>query len=309
MCITCAFSEVFEHAGKPKRSHGEGMTMESAILLLSCPDAKGIDARISEFIWRNGGNIVHFDQHVDEEFGRYFARVEWALDDFSIPKDRVEEAFAPLASELGADWRVHFSSERPRIAIMVSRHLHCLYDLLAKWKGGRLPCHIPLIIGDKPDGEEVARMFGVPFYHVPVDPRRREEGERKQIELLKGKNVELVVLARYGKILSSGFVDEFRNRIISVHPSFLPAFPGKDPFTQAHRRGVKLIGATVHFVTAGVDEGPIVSQEVTRVSHKDGLADLIRKSEDLEKTILSEAVRLYCERKILVYENKTIVFE
>ncbi|TDA30537.1 MAG: formyltetrahydrofolate deformylase [Hadesarchaea archaeon] len=285
------------------------MLMETAILLLSCPDAKGIDARISSFIWQNEGNIVHFDQHVDEEFGRYFARVEWTLEDFRLPREGIREALLPLASELRADWRIHFSSERPRVGIMVSRHLHCLYDLLARWKEGRLRCEIPLIIGDKPDGEGVARMFGIPFHHLPVDLERREEGERRQIELLKREGVELVVLARYGKILSPLFVEEFRNRIISVHPSFLPAFPGKDPFTQAYRRGVKLIGATAHFVSEEVDEGPIIYQDVVRISHKDSPADLVRKSENLEKISLSEAVRLYCERRILVYENKTIVFE
>ncbi len=283
--------------------------METAILLLSCPDAKGIDARISGFIWKNEGNIVHFDQHVDEEFGRYFARVEWTLEDFSLPREEIGEALRPLASELGADWRLHFSSERPRVGIMVSGHLHCLYDLLARWKEGRLKCDIPLVIGDRPEGEGVARMFGVPFHHLPVDPKRREEGERRQMALLREKGVELVVLARYGKILSPLFVREFRNRIISVHPSFLPAFPGKDPFTQAYRRGVKLIGATAHFVSEEVDEGPIIQQDVVRISHKDALSDLVRKSENLEKLILSEAVRLYCERRLLVYENKTIVFE
>lgn len=283
--------------------------METAILLLSCPDAKGIDAKLSSFIWKNNGNIVHFDQHVDEGFGRYFARVEWTLEDFSLPKERIGEALLPLASELGADWRVHFSSERPRVGIMVSRHLHCLYDLLARWREGRLRCDIPLVIGDKPDGEGVAKMFGIPFHHIPVDLKSREEGERKQIELLKREGVELVVLARYGKILSPMFVQEFRNRILSIHPSFLPAFPGKDPFTQAYRRGVKLIGTTVHFVNEEVDEGPIVQQDVVRISHKDSLEDLVRKSENLEKITLSEAVRLYCERRLLVYENKTIVFE
>jgi len=283
--------------------------METAILLLSCPDAPGIDARISTFIWQNEGNILHFDQHVDEEFRRYFARVEWTLEGFKIPKGRLKEAFRPLGQDLRADWSIYFSSERPRIAVMVSKLFHCLYDLLAKWKEGRLRCEIPLIIGDKPDAKDVAGMFGVPFYHIPVDPSRREEGEEKQIELLKRENVELVVLARYGKVLSPRFVGEFRNRIISVHPSFLPAFPGKDPFTQAYRRGVKLIGATVHFVTEEIDEGPIIYQDVARVSHKDGLSDIIRRSEDLEKTILSESVRLFCERRLLVYENKTIVFE
>jgi len=283
--------------------------MENAILLLSCPDAPGINARIANFIWQNDGNIIHFDQHVDEEFRRYFARVEWTLNGFKIPKNRIAEVFRSLASSIGADWSIHFTSERPRVAVMVSRQLHCLYDLLAKWREGRIHCDIPLIIGDKPDAEKVAEMFGVPFHHIPVDPARREEGERKQIELLKKENVELVVLARYGKILSPTFVGEFRNRILSVHPSFLPAFPGKDPFTQAYRRGVKLIGATVHFVNEEIDEGPIVYQEVVRISHKDSLADIIRKSEDLEKMILSESVRLYCERRLLVYENKTIVFE
>ncbi|MEM0358590.1 MAG: formyltetrahydrofolate deformylase [Candidatus Hadarchaeales archaeon] len=283
--------------------------METAILLLSCPDAKGIDAKISTFIWKNGGNIVHFDQHVDEGFGRYFARVEWTLEDFALPKEKIREALHPLASELKAEWEVHFSSERPRVGIMVSRYLHCLYDLLARWKEGRLKCDIPIVIGDKPDGEEVARMFGVPFQYIPVDLNKREEGERKQIALLKEKGVELVVLARYGKILSPLFVQEFRNKIISVHPSFLPAFPGKDPFTQAYKRGVKLIGATVHFVNEEVDEGPIIQQDVVRISHKDSLSDLVRKSENLEKILLSEAVRLYCERRLLVYENKTIVFE
>ncbi len=283
--------------------------MENAILLLSCPDAPGINARIANFIWQNDGNIIHFDQHVDEEFKRYFARVEWTLDSFKIERNRIGEAFKTLASSIKADWSIHFTSERPRVAIMVSKQLHCLYDLLAKWREGRIRCEIPLVIGDKPDAEVVASMFGIPFHHIPVDPARREEGERRQIDLLKREGVELVVLARYGKILSPLFVSEFRNRILSVHPSFLPAFPGKDPFTQAYRRGVKLIGATVHFVNEEIDEGPIVYQEVVRISHKDSLADIIRKSEDLEKMILSESVRLYCERRLLVYENKTIVFE
>ncbi len=283
--------------------------MESAILLLSCPDAKGIDARISSFIWQNNGNIVHFDQHVDEEFHQYFARIEWTLEDFRIPKGEIQKAFAPLASELRADWRIHFSSERPKIGILVSRHLHCLYDLLAKWREGRLRCEIPLIIGDHEDARPIAEMFGVPFHHIPVSPERRVESEKQQVSLLEREGVELVVLARYGKILSPYFVNRFRNRIMSVHPSFLPAFPGKDPFTQAYRRGVKLLGATVHFVTEELDQGPIVLQDVVRVSHRDRLADLVRKSEDLEKSLLSEAVRLFCERRLLVYQNKTIVFE
>ena len=282
---------------------------ETAILLLSCPDRKGIVARISNFIYRNNGNIVDQDNHTDHETNTFFVRVEWSMEGFKIKKEKLADRFSPLMDKLGADWRIHFSSELPQVAIFVSKRLHCLYDLLLRHREGQFRCEIPIIVSNHPDAAEVAKLFGIEFREFNITSENKLEQEREQLALLREKGVELVVLARYGQILTKQFVDAYPNRIISVHHSFLPAFVGKDAYEQAYRRGVKVIGATSHFVVEQLDQGSIIEQDVVRVSHKDSLQEFVRRGEDLEKLVLSRAVRKYLERKILVYDNKTIVFD
>jgi formyltetrahydrofolate deformylase len=282
---------------------------ETAIFLFSCPDRKGIVAKVSNFIYQNGGNILHSDEHRDHQRGIFFMRVEWTLEDFQIPKSELPARISELANELGANYELYFSSQRPRVAIFVSKLLHCLYDILVRYKSGELPVEIPLVVSNYMDAEPVASHFGLKFFHFPVTKENRLEQEEKELELLKKENIELVVLARYDRILSPKFVQAYRNHIISVHHSFLPAFVGKDAYEQAFRRGVKIIGATAHFVTEELDAGPIIEQDVVRVSHRDSLEDFKRKGEDVEKVVLSRALKWYAERKILVYDNKTVVFD
>jgi formyltetrahydrofolate deformylase len=282
---------------------------ETAVFLFSCPDRKGIVARVSSFIYRNGGNILHSDEHRDHQLGIFFMRVEWSLEGFRIPKSKLPGEISKLARELGASYQLYFSSQRPRAAIFVSRLLHCLYDILVRYRSGELSAEIPLIVSNYRDAEPVAKHFGLKFYHFPVTKENRLEQEERELELLRKENIELVVLARYDRILSPKFVEAYRNRIISVHHSFLPAFVGKDAYEQAFRRGVKIIGATAHFVTEELDAGPIVEQDVARVSHRDSLEDFKRKGEDVEKMVLSRALKWYADRKILVYDNKTVVFD
>ena len=283
--------------------------MENAILLISCPDAKGIVAKISNFIYQNNGNIVHSDQHTDPQTNTFFMRVEWSLEDFKIEKNKIAEKFSGLAEELKAKWKVHFSSEIPRMTIFVSKYLHCVYDLLPRYRAGQFKCEIPFMISNYPDAKKAADSFGIKFYEFSITRENKLEQERKQIELLKRENIELIVLARYSQILTKQFVDEFPNRIISIHHSFLPAFVGKDPHQQAYRRGVKIIGATSHFVIEELDAGPIIEQDILRVSHRDSVEDFMRKGEDLEKGVLARSIKWYLDRKILVYDNKTVIFD
>ncbi len=281
----------------------------TAILLINCPDRKGLVAAVANFLYGHEANILHADQHRDDEAGLFFMRVEWDLDGFTLPLARFHEAFEKVAGPLQMDWRLELSSVRPKVAVMVSKYDHCLADLLYRQRSGELACDIPLIVSNHPDARPLAEFHGIPFYYIPVTKEKKREAEAEQLALLERHDVDLVVLARYMQILSPEFVERYPNRIINVHHSFLPAFSGAKPYRRAYERGVKLIGATSHFVTEVLDDGPIIEQDVTRISHRDQLEDLIQKGRDLEKAVLSRAVRWWIERRILVYGNKTVVFD
>lgn len=281
----------------------------SAILLVQCPDRKGLDAAIADFIFRYDGNILHFEQHQAGEERYYLARVEWDLDGFSLALKDFPGAFGPIAAKFDMNWRMALSTHRPRVAILVSKYDHCLVDLLYRQRNGELACEIPLIISNHPDTERHANFHGIPYHVIHVTKENKSQAEAQEIELLRKNNIDLVVLARYMQVLSSGFIAEFPQQIINIHHSFLPAFIGGRPHHQAYERGVKLIGATAHYVTEVLDDGPIIEQGVTRISHRDALEDLVEKGRDLEKVVLSRAVRWHIENRILLYGNKTIIFE
>lgn len=279
----------------------------TAILLIDCPDRTGLVARVSGMLYEHGANIIHADQHQDHEAGLFFMRVEWALDDFAIDPFRAQ--FAPIAAELRMDWRLELSSTVTRMAIFVSQYLHCYADLLYRHKAGELACEIPLIVSNHPGARALADFHGIPFHHIQTSPDNNADTERQQIAILEDNQVDLIVLARYMQVLSPRFVARFRNRIINVHHSFLPAFTGARPYHRAFERGVKLIGSTSHYVTEVLDDGPIIEQDVTRISHRDQLADLIEKGRDLERVVLSRAVRWRLAHRILSYGSKTVVFD
>ena len=286
-----------------------GDARETAILLLSCKDTRGIVAEISHFIFTYDGNILHSDQHYDGESNTFFMRVEWDLAGFAIPRERIGPSFEPIALKFAMDWRLEFSSKRARIAILVSSFDHCLYELLIRNKSGELAAEIPLIIANHATAEPIARYFEVPFHLFKLTKETKAEVEEREIALLKESRIDLVVLARYMQILSERFVSEFRYRIINIHHSFLPAFVGAKPYHQAHSRGVKIIGATSHYVTADLDQGPIIEQDVARITHRDSVEDLVVKGKNLEKLVLSRAVKLHLDHKVLVFGNKTVVFD
>lgn len=290
-------------------SNHRPLAENNAVLLISCEDRKGITARVTNFIYHHDGNIVHADQHIDGQAKTFFMRVEWELDGFSLDKEEILDIFGPIAREYNMAWELHLTAEPTRVAIFVSRHMHCLIDLLLRQMAGHFSCEIPLIISNHAFARAIAEEFDIEFHEMPVSPENKREQEDKQIELLKAKKVELIVLARYHQILTPEFVGEFKDRIINIHHSFLPAFIGANPYAQAYKKGVKIIGATSHFVTEKLDEGPIIAQETVGVTHRDSLDDMVRKGEDLEKMVLSKAVRLALEKKILRYGNKTVVFE
>ena len=281
----------------------------TAILLIDCPDRKGLVAAIADFLYAYGANILHADQHQDRDLGLFFMRVEWALDEFDLSPEALRAEFAPIAQRLEMNWRIEYSAERLRTAIFVSGYPHCLADLLHRHRSGELRCTLPLIVANHEDAAPLAAFFGVPFHYVPVEKGGRAEAERRQIELLEENRIDLIVLARYMQILSPEFVARYPRRIVNVHHSFLPAFSGARPYHAALQRGVKLIGATSHYVTAELDDGPIIEQDVMRVSHRDQLEDLIEKGRDLERMVLSRAVRWHLEHRILVCGNKTVVFD
>ncbi len=286
------------HAGAP-----------SAILLIHCPDRKGIVISVTEFIYKNGGNILHLAQHVDPEQGVFFMRIEWDLADFAIPRDKIGEYFHTLVgARFDMRWQLHFTAEVPRMALFVSRLPHCFYDILARYESGEWRVEIPLVISNHPDMGPVAERLGIDFHHLPVTADNKAEQEARQLELLAGHDIDFIVLARYMQILSDDFIAHYPQRIINIHHSFLPAFPGARPYHSAHARGVKVIGATSHYVTAELDAGPIIEQDVVRVSHEDAVEDLIRKGRDLEKIVLARAVWHHLRRAVLVYGNRTIVF-
>ncbi|MCF7907656.1 MAG: formyltetrahydrofolate deformylase [Candidatus Omnitrophica bacterium] len=283
--------------------------MNTATLLISCPDQKGITASITDFIYRHQGNIEHADQHIDFQSNIFFMRIEWSLDNFEIPKDKIKESFNSLADKFRMNFSLHFSSKIPRMAIFVSKQTHCLYDLLLKYKQGHLRCEIPLIISNHSEVKEIAKSFNLKFFYSVKNQKNKVASENKELTLLAKEKVDFLVLARYGQIFTKEFVENFPSRIINIHHSFLPAFIGSDPYRQAYSRGVKIIGATSHYVTEALDAGPIIDQDITRVSHRDCLEDLKREGQDLERTVLSRAVRWHLEHKILVYANKTVVFD
>jgi formyltetrahydrofolate deformylase len=282
---------------------------DSAILLIHCPDSKGIVATISSFLYDRGANILHADQHQDNDLGLFFMRVEWDLADFALDDAGFRESFQPLADRFRMEWRLAYSAARPATAIFVSQHQHCLLDLLYRHAIGELRCRIPLIVGNHATARELAGFYGIPFHYVPVDAANKAQAEQTQLALLEEHGIELIVLARYMQVLSPVFVARYRQRIINVHHSFLPAFSGARPYHAAYHRGVKLIGATSHYVTELLDDGPIIEQDVVRVSHRDQVGDLVQKGRDLERMVLSRAVRWHLEHRILHYAGKTVVFD
>jgi formyltetrahydrofolate deformylase len=281
---------------------------ERAILLFSCPDTRGIVAEVSYFISTYNGNILDSHQHSDGETNTFFMRVEWDLDGFAIPRDKIAAAFEPIAGKFSMDYRLEFSSKVHRMAIFVSQYDHCLYDLILRNREGETHADIRCVIGNHPQMEEIARIFDIPFYHLKVTKSTKAEVEARQIEILEKEEIDLIVLARYMQILSDAFVSRYPGRIINIHHSFLPAFIGARPYHQAYQRGVKIIGATSHYVTAELDQGPIIEQDVARISHRDSVEDLVAKGRDLEKLVLTRAVKLHLEHRVLVYGNKTVVF-
>jgi formyltetrahydrofolate deformylase len=281
----------------------------TAILLIHCPDRQGILATVTEFLNKNRGNIIYLDQHVDRQEQIFYMRVEWELDNFAIPHDRIGEYFDTLiGAPLQMNWKIYFTDDIPRMALFVSKMPHCLFDILARYTAGEWDVEIPLIISNHETLKPVADRFGIPFHHFAMDPENKEEQEAAEIKLMQEHQIDFVVLARYMQILSKDFVNQFPNRIINIHHSFLPAFAGAKPYHAAHERGVKIIGATSHYVTSELDAGPIIEQDVTRCSHIDTIQKLVRKGRDLEKIVLSQAVYKHLQRKILVYKNRTVVF-
>ncbi len=285
----------------------------SAILLISCPDAKGEVATIADFVYRHGGNILHADEHADEESGLFLMRVEFDPKDFDIDLADNDLAdfskhFSPIAEKFRMKWRLALSWHRPRMIILVSKYDHCLVDLLYRHQSGELACEIPLIISNHPDNQPIADFYKIPYTVIAITKDNKRQAEEQIHSLIEEHNADFVVLARYMQILSNDFVNRYPQRIINIHHSFLPAFIGARPYHQAFERGVKLIGATSHYVTEVLDDGPIIEQDVVRVSHRDTVDDLIRKGRDLEKVVLSRAVRRHVENRVLLYGNKTVVF-
>lgn len=281
----------------------------NAILLIVSPDKPGLVAALSEFVYKHQGNIVDSDQHTDFETGTFLMRLEWEMGGFKLDRQALTQQLVPLAQKFQLNYALHFSEQRSRMAIFVSKYQHCLYDLLVRHTLGEIDVEIPLIISNHPDLKEVAEHFGIPFQVVKIGLENKAQAEAEQLRLLRENQVDLVVLARYMQVLSPDFVDAYPNAIINIHHSFLPAFIGGKPYHQAYARGVKLIGATSHYVTAELDNGPIIEQSVARVSHRDRVEDLVRKGRDQEKIALAYAVRMHVERRVLTYHNKTVVFE
>jgi formyltetrahydrofolate deformylase len=281
----------------------------TATLLITCPDAKGIVASIAHFLHQHNANILHADQHQDAENNLFLMRVEWDLDQFNLDEASFAAAFEAIASPFNMQWQLKFSARKPRLALMVSQYDHCLIDLLHRYKQGELACEIPLIISNHRDTEALAKFYGIDFHHIPVTKETKAAAEAEQFKLFDEYKIDLIVLARYMQILSSDFVARYPQQIINIHHSFLPAFIGAKPYHRAFERGVKLIGATAHYVTEVLDEGPIIEQDIARISHRDQVEDLLQKGRDLERVVLSRAVRWHIDNRILTYANKTVIFD
>ena len=280
----------------------------TAILLLSCPDRVGLVARLSHFIFERGGNIIDLEEHVDPDEKIFSIRIAWDIKNFSLKADEIHEAFTPLAKEFNADWKISFAEKKIRTAIFVSQYDHCLQEILWRYSLGEFGINIAAVISNHQDCKKLAEHSSIPFYFFPVTKENKPEQEQKQLQLLNELKIDTIVLARYMQILTSEFVKKYPNQIINIHHSFLPAFIGSNPYRQAYNRGVKIIGATSHYVTEDLDEGPIIEQDIVRISHKDTLKDLIRKGRDLERLVLARAVQLHSEYRVLVRGRKTVIF-
>ena len=281
----------------------------TATLLITCPDAKGIVAAIADFLYQHNANILHADQHQDAENNLFLMRVEWDIANFNLAENEFEQEFQPIASKFDMHWQLKLSQHKTRVAIMVSQYDHCLADLLHRHKNGELACEIPLIISNHRDTEALVKFYGIDFHYIEVNKDNKPAAEAAQFKLFADYNIDLIVLARYMQILSPDFVARYPQKIINIHHSFLPAFIGARPYHRAFERGVKLIGATGHYVTEMLDEGPIIEQDIDRISHRDQVEDLIQKGRDLERIVLSKAVRWHIENRILLYANKTVIFD
>ena len=282
---------------------------ERATLLVACPDRRGIVAALAQVLYGYGANIFDSDQHTDALAGQFFQRLHFDLTDLQTDRGTLERAIAEVAERFAMRYELRYRKQQKRVALFVSKYDHCLYDLLLRHQSGELRCELPLIVSNHPDLERVAQQFGVDFQLIPVSAGAKAEAETAQLELLRERNIDLLILARYMQILSADFVGNFSGKIINIHHSFLPAFVGGKPYHQAYQRGVKLIGATAHYASAVLDEGPIIEQDVVRCSHRDAIDDLVRKGRDLEKVVLARAVRLHLEDRVLEYGNKTVVFD
>ncbi|SFW25449.1 formyltetrahydrofolate deformylase [Sinomicrobium oceani] len=283
--------------------------MNKITLLISCKDTEGIIASVTRFIYKKSGNIIYIDQHVDMEHGVFFMRLESQFSGTAGSfKDFKNEFGRQIAQEYGMSWEIHTEDPKPKMAIFVSRYDHCLYDLLGRYNSGELKVTIPFIISNHKDLEPVAASFGIPFYHIPVTASNKAEAEQEQLRLLREAKIDFIVLARYMQIVSGELISQYPHKIINIHHSFLPAFPGAKPYHSAFKRGVKIIGATSHYVTEELDAGPIIEQDITRVTHAHAIEDLVMKGRDLEKIVLARAVKLHISRKVMAHNNKTIVF-
>ena len=281
----------------------------SAILLMHCNDQKGIVADVTEFINNNQGNIITLDEHVDRLDKIFYMRIEWELNGFLIPQEKIADFFGTLiAAKFGMTWNIYFSDQRPRMALFVSKLSHCLYDILSRFHSGEWDVDIPLIVSNHRDLEPVSKQFGIDFHLVEINEQNREEAERRELELLEKHGITFVVLARYMQVVSENFINHYPNKIINIHHSFLPAFPGAKPYHSAYQRGVKIIGATSHYVTSDLDAGPIIDQDIVRITHRDSIDRLIMKGKDVEKLVLSRAILMHLQHRILVYNNRTVVF-
>ncbi|MEO9474203.1 MAG: formyltetrahydrofolate deformylase [Cyclobacteriaceae bacterium] len=282
----------------------------NAILLIHCTDRKGLIATVTQFLTDHNGNIVDLDEHVEKENGIFLMRVQWDLEGFDIKKEDIQHVFEEeVANKYEMTWQLHFTDKLPRMAIFVSKSSHCLNDILSRHYSGEWQIEIPVIVSNHKDHKAVADRYEIPFYHYDITKENKAEIEAQQLALMDELKVDFIVLARYMQILSDGFINHFPNRIINIHHSFLPAFAGAKPYHRAHERGVKIIGATSHYVTADLDAGPIIEQDVVKISHKDSVSDLVRKGKDLEKIVLSRAIYTHLQRKALVYGNRTVVFD